>query len=1282
MAFWTSVFRRSRWPWLRLAVVALVVWLALRARHREARREPGLLFYLSGARGTDVDFSKAGTTQANFARGVSKIEGGAHGPGLRCEPTQVLSYWAPGNLYAERGTLAFFWRSRDAVGPTEFPIFRVAFADHSSWDMVWSRIDYNGHGFDAFVTDANLARTRVSVSIAPFPSPGTWVHLALAWDETRGIRFYVDGKLAASRETQALFDTALDQFGPHSRIISPHNVQSDYNFVRGGDIDEVRTYDRMLDDASVASLARGEVPAHVPAAPARNLADPAFRAEWWWRYGWNRPEPPPYFAGPSIAVRKVEIHDAYDLGRWWWKATDGIRETTWPGVYNRSNLAGRHDYFTLPDWDCYSLSGRQVTFTLPDEPWNYVQIEGAAPGKMTFLARGSTDGDILFERPQGQERTFHELAAPRIGGQIRFDSAEPEQPIAELSTLLVTPGRAPDERALAYRLEVPRAIPPDVRSLADDIEKRYPADERSLLVAAPSGAPPAEHAASPDALPIVHVLVPRSSAAPGYDWDVAGGGLDGIELDLPPISVAPTHGDLFPINVQVKDPLWPMRAWIDFTCSIRPGEAKAIWLDLRDRILPPGKSLWISIAAAGQDFARDALAGAELKLFFKPREQASVEHQIDRLTQARDAYAMLVEEGPADARFNLWNRFKGDLEDLLRVNPTHPLGRMYAAVALPGAPRPPFAQEEPPAGVPAWAFRQVTALAGVARVVNYYIDRRQIADGELGGGLSDDTDLTNVWPGAALMGVAPDKVAHSLRRVLDACDENGMLAHGLPTAQMDELHGYEEGINAIAQNMLLDYGSPKMLERAMETARAVAGLTGVNGAGHRHFRTAYYSATRVAEDSVWGYQKSYMTLLLHPSFLLVQYNGNPAAKSIVVELADGLLAHRHRGESGTFVLPRGIHFASDRESFEGRDYFPWPLFWAAFQWTGDRKYLDPIFDKGTAAIRAVNADMLDQLGIRDEWRMLLLEDGEGASTEGRPQGDVRGRLRGNEHRSSTHEQFAWQLTGDKHHLEKLYADDIEEMALREYINTEGSIWIDRVVVPHADLQRARLGGVALVRNGIFPGHLLGWSFAPPATEQSVAILVPLATPTAFDVIAYNLATVPVRATMTAWNVEPGQWELVRGLDTDDDDQPDRDVIHSSVGLERGTEMPLTLPPRQTTILHFRRKEAGVPYPSRCDLGIERGDIAIEHGLLRVRVHSLGSVPAPACALIFRDARGRVRATTNVPALAAPLDLLPKTADVVLPVPAGVDPVGGTVELDPERKIPQITRRNDTVRLSP
>jgi len=189
--------------------------------------------------------------------------------------------------------------------------------------MVWLRIDYNGKpGFDAFVTDINLGRTRVSYAMPAFPKPEEWVHLALAWDENRGLRFYVNGKFVAEAAATGMFNATLDQFGPHSRTISPVQVQSAYNFDRGGDIDEIRIYDRMLSDDNIAGLARNQTPRDIPAL-ARNLSSQDWQSEWWFRYGWNRPgDVPPPLAERYTTVRKVEIHDAYDLKRWWWRATD------------------------------------------------------------------------------------------------------------------------------------------------------------------------------------------------------------------------------------------------------------------------------------------------------------------------------------------------------------------------------------------------------------------------------------------------------------------------------------------------------------------------------------------------------------------------------------------------------------------------------------------------------------------------------------------------------------------------------------------------------------------------------------------------------------------------------------------------------------------------------------------------------------------------------------------------------------------------------------------------
>jgi hypothetical protein len=272
----------------------------------------------------------------------------------------VLAWNAPGNIYAQRGTLSFFWRSRTPVGEAPFNIFRVGFADHSSWDMAFLRIDWNGHGFDAFVTDANLARSRVSFAMPAAPKPDEWHHLAFAWDETVGVRLYVDGREAARKEGKADLDSGLDQFGLAGRVIAPHQVQSRYSFMRGSDVDEIRIYDRML-AAGGGRRARRQGRSR----PSRATPDAAARrAAWLHRFGWDR-QAAAAAHRPVTRIRKVEFADAKDLKEWMWKGVDGIAETTWPGVYNRSRLPGRDDYFELPDWNTYVEGGKAYDLTVP-----------------------------------------------------------------------------------------------------------------------------------------------------------------------------------------------------------------------------------------------------------------------------------------------------------------------------------------------------------------------------------------------------------------------------------------------------------------------------------------------------------------------------------------------------------------------------------------------------------------------------------------------------------------------------------------------------------------------------------------------------------------------------------------------------------------------------------------------------------------------------------------------------------------------------------------------------
>ncbi len=1314
--------------------------------------EPGLLFYLSGDKGFEADYVASGNAKPNFQSDVQILPGGAKGSYIQCGNNQLLSYWAPGNIYAQRGTLSFYWRSRDAVDETAFPVFRVGFADHSSWDQTWLRIDYNGHGFDAFVTDVNLGRTRVSFNMPDFPGPDQWTHLAVTWDETTGIRFYVNGKLAGEKSATGMFDAGLDQFGPHSRIIGPTGVESSYNFDRGGDIDEVRIYDRALSDDNVAALAKAEMPQSIPpvmrvlagASPAPvspAVAAESVEQEWWHRFGWNRPgDIPAPLTSQFTTVRKVEIHDVYDLKRWWWRATDGIRETTWPGVYNRSKLTGRWDYFQLPDWDCYSVSGKSVTFYMPNEPWNHLEIEGGAWGNMSLLTPGEgkpgavADPDqhdpspiiakTLFERPKGQERTTHQFAEAITGEKIRFTNVEQEWPIGELSAYYVHDGREPVGSAkLTYRLtsNVSAADNPALDSLVAFVAGRYPADERQTMVASAVGgrggrggppvvvegeAPGSEggpldaSAASPPAtgapagrrggarggfaaggraipqsgLPLVHIFIPGDSrglrtggrGGGGTGWQNIDGGLDGIAIDLPALNLKPTHGEYVPMNIQVKDPLWPMRDMLDYSFSVRPGEPHTLWLDTRDRILPNDKSVYITIASASAEFGPAALEGAEVRLVFKPRKDALPEHIEDRLTQVKDNYANMVEEAVGSEKLNTWNRFYGDISDLLRVDPQNELGRKYWYDANKGQPRPPYTQPVVPAGVPAWAWLQVKDMDYFKRFVNWYIDNRQISNGEFGGGLSDDSDLTDLFPSVVLMGAPAEKITQSVSKELEADYDEGLFLNGLASGQYDELHSYEDGINVLGQMMLLDFGSPKQIERAMETSKRLEWLTGINAAGHRHIRSAYYNGAKMAEGGVWGWSKARGYYVFQPALSLVLYNGAPETKKMMLEVADGLLAHRKPGPGGRYTTSATINFKTDQEATAGAGVggggfavggAPWFVFWSAYRWTGEKKYLDPLLDGGAFSLESINSDALDMLKMRDNLGKQMASPATGG-------------------------QFAWQMTGDTQYLEQTYRAQLEAEADREYINTEGSLWIDRIAdgggFNTGDLQRARLGGIALQRDRVYPGNVVSWEFDAPASDESVAILIPEATPDHFKVIAYNLDAVAVKAHMTGWEIDPGKWEITQGTQTDAADGAVRDASTRTVDFERSRDLEVTFPPHTTTVLELKLVEKGVPYWSRPDLGIDRGDVKVNGRTMKVTVHSLGSVDAPAARVVLRDRAGKVLATGTVPALKAPLDLVPKTAVVSMVLPVGADWKGGSVTVVSTGGLPEITQRNNQV----
>ena len=1257
-----------------------------------AAAQDGLLFSLSAEQGGTAERA-GGIAEPVFARGVEVVPDGASGAALSLEDDLALAWSAPGNIYAQRGTLAFFLRTRTTLGQTAVPLFRVGAGDSTSWDMTWLRIDWNGAGYDAFVTDTNLARTRVSME-AEAPAPDRWVHIAFAWDEVRGVRLWIDGRPVARSDRQARYDAGLFGFAPFQRIVSPYQVHSMYNYRRSGDLDELRIYDHMLGDAAVAALAGGAAPdlasAPAPAEPFA-LDDPALRQAWWHRHGWEG-EAPPVLEAPVTAIRKVEFADTRDLKARMLRGADGIRETTWPGVYNRSRLPGRTDYFELPDWNVYSQGGRAYDLALPDEPWNRIELTGAAFGT---LRRVEGDGPgVLMRRAEGAERTTTQFGAARRGGTIRFENDAPETPIQEIAAYHVAPGEVPQGLVtLSYEVD-PAADPGRYAALADErafIEGRFVLGERSAVVALPAGAPrdrrAVEETSSGAALPVVHMLVPGDFRDPplgeapsrfAYGWQNMDAGLDGIAIDLPALDVAATHqsegGGVVPLNIRVRDPLWPARDLLDVNVSVRPGEARTLWLDTRDRMLRAEDSLIVSIAAAGGGFDAADLAGTHLHLVFKPAAEARAEHVADRLEQARDNLAFLVEEHPNQRLFPIYDRFERDIGDVLRVDPGNAVARAYWVEKNPEQPYAPLALPEPPAGVPEWAHWQTEQLKLFRRFVNWWIDERQVENGEFGGGLSDDTDLVNQWVPLGLMGVAPERMAASVRRVLDATYANGMWTRGLSRIATDELHSYEEGINSVAQALQLSWGDPTAVERAMAVAREYPRLVEVNPAGHAHMVSAYFSGDRIVREGTLGWQRPYGFLILHPGLLLVRYNGAPPVRGTVLSLLDGWLAHGEQ-QGGGWQFPAEIEWATDADRGRGVEAAR-HVFWAGYDWTGEERYLRPFVDqiaRGQApAIGGLNADVLARLpgGPALAQRMAA----EGGASEGRVDRNLGG-VGG----QALARFVRWQETGDNSLLAELYRQEVATTTQRLPLLTEAHFWSDRVSLPSELLQRARLGGVGHLRNAFYPGNLVSWRFDAPYAAEEVGILIPHGDPRRFRVIAHNLANRPIVAQMIGAELGAGTWTVTGGSDADRDGTADAPGAARSVVLERGMGTELLFPPGETVVYDFALASPHEDPSTRADIGLSADDLALDGRELKVRVHGLGAQPTPTGTLIAEDEAGRELGRARIPALAAPLDLVPRTADISLPLPRGAgEGIVVRVELDGTPR--EVTTSNNRAQL--
>lgn len=356
--------------------------------------------------------------------------------------------------------------------------------------------------------------------------------------------------------------------------------------------------------------------------------------------------------------------------------------------------------------------------------------------------------------------------------------------------------------------------------------------------------------------------------------------------------------------------------------------------------------------------------------------------------------------------------------------------------------------------------------------------------------------------------------------------------------------------------------------------------------------------------------------MLHPTYMLVRYNGSPKAKKLVLEMADAMMDHYYDGR-----LHVQIDIETDEDQVHERTR-EWPLFYAAWQFTGDRKYLQPIAD-----------------GLYER------------------------------------QQDTWKSLGELEEKTKIaYEKLLEQAALREYINTDGQLWVDRGVIDIAQIQKDRIGGVAHERFSLYPRHFIRWEFAP-GEETDVAVLVTKGAPDQICFSAYNMTDKTATAKMTFEDVLPGIWEMKQGCGRMIGES--KDTVVSKVEGRRFDSVLIVFEPGCYTTVELTLSEPGIPYWEQPDLAIEKEDIIVKDSCIRVMVHNIGGRDSVLTTLALKDPKGNVLRSSQIPPIPAPSDLYPKTMEIPLWT-RGINLEGCFIELDPEQRMNEITRNNNIV----
>ena len=737
----------------------------------------------------------------------------------------------------------------------------------------------------------------------------------------------------------------------------------------------------------------------------------------------------------------------------------------------------------------------------------------------------------------------------------------------------------------------------------------------------------------------------------------------GLRLNMPD---APTG---LPLEVALMDPFSPEHRVINVELTVEGAGVAHVVLDHLDQVVPAGRRIWIALRTG----APVTLETPQVELHYAPVSEALAEAVDYRLWIVRTMFASLSEPRPwmnlrsrdADMAEFAQTAYAGPkvvklLEEAAfakQLAPEHPIVQQYDQWLWQRAGLPEFEPTIEP-GAPEWAVVLRQAYLEAREVPRWWVENRLVPTGEFGGEVGDDTDMYQNYTIFPLISDEPlTEVLRDGAAALAELAEATRMEEGLNRRTTDPLHAYEEGVNHEALMAWWNYGDPVYFERCLAAARSMPATTTVTERGHRHFKSQLIGAEDLRIDRELGEDGDYSALMLHPLFKVLWYNRHPQVEQFLREWADGWLDHQQPGD---YAFRVDVATEEATQTYEARPLYGGGMassFYSMVDHLGDERYARPfmdMFSQGVASLRI--ADFLPEF-----YQLGLLDDLDAATLQALEQS----------------EPYLPVLTrGDRTPLLEALRKDIADMQRFKYIYTEASQFTDRIFLYAVQNAAKAYCGAYVTRNKISNGISASWE----GFGTDFAALVLAAGDDRLKAAVYSFEDEPMEGGLRVWQLENGRYRVTIGPDADGDDALDAPAEALEMELARYSRVPVTLQPRQVTIIEIEQIEPLEPIYDRPDLALSPLDTIVANGTVRGVAHNIGQSAAGPTSIALVSAGGEVVASQALPEMPGiGSDLQPVRLEFELAgVPANVE--GWQVVIDRGGSIDEIYEGNNTLRL--